>query len=59
MERRIDFLLDRAEEIHFHTFSPDSFKSLLSYFTDRLDTVMNLVTMESNGELVAIMKKSE
>jgi len=57
MERRIDFLLDRAEEIHFHTFSTESFRSLLSYFADGLDTAMNLARLEGAESKAAEVRR--
>jgi SAM-dependent methyltransferase len=58
MDRRIEFLLARSEEIHFHAFSSESFEELLSYFTGRTDTAMKLETVESNGEVIGVMRKT-
>lgn len=58
ISNRIEFLLSRSEEIHFHTFSRACFKELLSHFAGRVDTAMRLETVEGNREILGVVRKA-
>ncbi len=58
-ERRIELTDTRSSEIHFHTFSMDSYTRLLDYFTKTLETEMKVEKVcKSRREIVSILVKS-
>ena len=57
---RAELMLDHEVEIHFHTFSVDSFKRLLDYFCAELDHRMRVKEYAPIvGEIVSVLEKTD
>ncbi|MDM8543036.1 methyltransferase domain-containing protein [Desulfococcaceae bacterium HSG9] len=58
IEKRIEAADMKNIEIHFHTFSLLSYKSLLSFFTASIDkTVQKEKVIQNGGEIISVMRK--
>jgi SAM-dependent methyltransferase len=59
IKKQIDDFHKNREEIHFHTFTKESFKELLSFFTSDIRKEMKLLKCnEDEKEIVSVLKKS-
>lgn len=59
IEKRINETDAEQQEMHFHTFSPDSFKNLISHFTTEIEKTFKTKTIKKNvNEIVAVIRKS-
>ncbi|MCF8057548.1 MAG: class I SAM-dependent methyltransferase [Desulfocapsa sp.] len=59
IEKRIEHTDTQNSEIHFHTFSMDSYSRLLDYFTKTVETGMEIEKVcKSRKEIVSILVKS-
>lgn len=60
VEARIEGLAKELVEIHFHTFSFESFRELLEYFCKRQRPDFRLAeTKLSGGEVIALLKRAD
>ncbi len=58
IEKRIGEANMEQQEMHFHTFSVDSFEKFLKYFESEVDISFSVEDLQVNvGEVVAILKK--
>jgi ubiquinone/menaquinone biosynthesis C-methylase UbiE len=58
IEKQIDDLQKNGEGIHFHTFSKETFRELLFYFTSDIQKDMKLLKCnEDENEVVSILRK--
>lgn len=58
LEKELDRMVSQADEIHFHTFTIDSFAEFLRVFSSEIDPTMNLETVAENHiEVIGVMRK--
>jgi hypothetical protein len=57
-EKRAKEMAERREEIHFHTFSVESFRALLRLFASRSNTPSAVVEVTKlGGEVLGVIRK--
>jgi len=58
LEKLIDEKVESDEDTHFHTFSNDSFRRAVEYFTSEMDRGFEIAAYDSNkDELICILRK--
>lgn len=50
--------INRVYDIHYHTFSPSSYETMLRYFCDHNNAVLENVVKNGSGECIAVVRKS-
>jgi len=58
LKKTADELLAENDDIHFHTFTPTSFKGLLDYFCSNIRRDFKVLEIaQNNGEIIGILKR--
>jgi hypothetical protein len=58
-ENKVALLMEQKSEIHFHTFTVESYRALLRHFCDTMDRTLGVLEVVENGvEVIAVLKKS-
>jgi len=50
--------VNKLYDVHYHTFTPRSYETLLRYFTDQTHSVLENVVKNGSGECIGIIRKN-